>query len=239
MNNARMLGAVCVCIFTITVSSTAHSAVIPVNNHDFELPGLVDGAINEGTVPGWTTIGTGRSGTFNPSGDQWYATTDDQDTAASGGVFGTMDGPRVGFFYQPSTRAMSQELADLLSMGTRYTLTVAVGERDGNGIPNANGPFAGYVIELLAGGDVVASMSSDTAPGSPGTFDDASLTYTAAPGDPIGPLGIRIGVKNDGHLDIDNVRLSTSAVPIPPAAWLFGSGLVGLVGIARRKNQVQ
>jgi len=26
-----------------------------------------------------------------------------------------------------------------------------------------------------------------------------------------------------------------SPVPIPPAVWLFGSGLIGLVGIARRK----
>ena len=26
-----------------------------------------------------------------------------------------------------------------------------------------------------------------------------------------------------------------SAVPVPAAAWLFGSGLLGLVGVARRK----
>ncbi len=30
---------------------------------------------------------------------------------------------------------------------------------------------------------------------------------------------------------------TNSAVPIPAAAWLFGSGLLGLVGIARRKSQ--
>ena len=30
--------------------------------------------------------------------------------------------------------------------------------------------------------------------------------------------------------------IETSAVPIPPAVWLFGSGLLGLVGIARRKK---
>jgi hypothetical protein len=29
---------------------------------------------------------------------------------------------------------------------------------------------------------------------------------------------------------------SVSAVPVPAAAWLFGSGLVGLIGIARRKQ---
>ncbi len=147
-----------------------------------------------------------------------------------------MDGPRVGFFFQSSTRALSQDLTDLMSVGTSYTLTVAVGQRDGNGIPVANGPFAGYLIELLSGENVVASVSSDSAPGSPGTFEDVSLTYTATAGDPVGPLGIRIGVKNFGHLDFDNVRLSTGAVPLPPSVWLFGSGLVGLIGVARRKK---
>ena len=33
---------------------------------------------------------------------------------------------------------------------------------------------------------------------------------------------------------IDNVQLSS--VPIPPAIWLFGSGLLGLIGISRRKK---
>jgi hypothetical protein len=27
-----------------------------------------------------------------------------------------------------------------------------------------------------------------------------------------------------------------TSVPLPAAVWLFGSGLLGLVGIARRKN---
>lgn len=29
----------------------------------------------------------------------------------------------------------------------------------------------------------------------------------------------------------------TQAVPLPPAVWLFGSGLLGLVGVARRKSK--
>jgi len=36
----------------------------------------------------------------------------------------------------------------------------------------------------------------------------------------------------------DNVSISAdvSAIPVPAAVWLFGSGLVGLVGVARRKK---
>ena len=30
--------------------------------------------------------------------------------------------------------------------------------------------------------------------------------------------------------------VDVSAVPVPAAAWLFGSGLIGLIGIARRRN---
>jgi hypothetical protein len=39
-------------------------------------------------------------------------------------------------------------------------------------------------------------------------------------------------------LEIDNVSVTAdvSAVPVPAAVWLFGSGLLGLVGVARRKK---
>ena len=40
----------------------------------------------------------------------------------------------------------------------------------------------------------------------------------------------------DGEGPISHVAAyGVSAVPVPPAVWLFGSGLIGLVGVARRK----
>jgi hypothetical protein len=34
----------------------------------------------------------------------------------------------------------------------------------------------------------------------------------------------------------NSLTISTLAIPIPSAIWLFGSGLLGLIGIARRKR---
>ena len=35
---------------------------------------------------------------------------------------------------------------------------------------------------------------------------------------------------------ISSALVRTSAVPVPAAVWLFGSGLIGLIGLARRKK---
>jgi len=45
------------------------------------------------------------------------------------------------------------------------------------------------------------------------------------------------GITEESLATFDwNVTIMTTAVPIPAAIWLFGSGLLGLVGMARRKK---
>ena len=34
------------------------------------------------------------------------------------------------------------------------------------------------------------------------------------------------------------ISLQTSPVPVPAAIWLFASGLIGLIGISRKKESV-
>ena len=47
----------------------------------------------------------------------------------------------------------------------------------------------------------------------------------------------------NANFDITSVTVDSfvptpvAAVPVPAAVWLFGSGLLGLVGIARRKKK--
>ena len=40
---------------------------------------------------------------------------------------------------------------------------------------------------------------------------------------------------NTAYADLGVFMVYDTVVPVPPAVWLFGSGLLGLVGIARRK----
>ena len=62
-----------------------------------------------------------------------------------------------------------------------------------------------------------------------------------------GPLSHPAGVSSDIGILLDfalsagdtvtfNTRFDVTPVPVPAAVWLFGSGLLGLVGVARRKK---
>lgn len=52
------------------------------------------------------------------------------------------------------------------------------------------------------------------------------------------PNGLN-GFTNTENFTVDTLNISVtgvSAVPVPAAAWLFGSGLIGLFGFARKKS---
>lgn len=72
-------------------------------------------------------------------------------------------------------------------------------------------------------------------PPSGGTYDSGTNAYTLN-------WSNSFSVMVDGYLPVSgtaSVSLagSVTPVPVPAAVWLFSSGLLGLVGIARRKNK--
>ena len=84
----------------------------------------------------------------------------------------------------------------------------------------------GEVPEINMGGGAAGVMAC-------GTCDDGAaytLDYSAVvpPGDPSGFGGVLYAVHLEG---------TVSQVPVPAAVWLFGSGLMGLVGVARRRKK--
>ena len=67
----------------------------------------------------------------------------------------------------------------------------------------------------------------------PGTdWTEYSFTTTIAAG--VHAVGIVNTAAASYFINYDNFSLSQ--VPVPAAAWLFGSGLLGLIGVARRKK---
>lgn len=49
--------------------------------------------------------------------------------------------------------------------------------------------------------------------------------------------GIAGAAMIDGPFQGFNANFNVNAVPVPAAMWLFGSGLLGLIGVARRKKK--
>ncbi|MEA2093077.1 MAG: hypothetical protein U9P11_00765, partial [Pseudomonadota bacterium] len=75
----------------------------------------------------------------------------------------------------------------------------------------------------------------DPPPVSGGAFD-GSVTGAIDAGSPYSLTIFADVIHTDaGQISSFDAHL-IPAVPVPPAVWLFGSGLLGLVGIARRKK---
>lgn len=64
-------------------------------------------------------------------------------------------------------------------------------------------------------------------------WDVAGNTYTSTDIDGNGTLGLGMV---DGPFPGFSANFDMTAVPVPAAVWLFGSGLIGLAGVARRRK---
>lgn len=116
-------------------------------------------------------------------------------------------------------------------------------------------PVLGDQLDLFSLGSFTSS--SNTTPGTVNVFELsfdsvadlntlqaanftlATFTFSALSGG-ISPLSISINALGDANGDplvatTASGSVTVTAVPLPAAAWLFGSGLLGLIGMARRK----
>jgi len=99
-------------------------------------------------------------------------------------------------------------------------------EIDGGGVSDA---------QLLSGGPFFG------VPGDPDAWQSFSVTTTLG-SDVSGGVTLQLKSSCGGAAScvsdvyFDNASMTVAAVPVPAAVWLFGSGLLGLIGVARRKK---
>ena len=123
-----------------------------------------------------------------------------------------------------------------LSAGT-YTATIDVGSFTNRNLANIE------AIGLTSDSSILATSSLFTPSPASGTWETWTLEYTVPNGSNLigQALGFAIDIESTGvdeaNIAFDNLRIDfqAAAVPVPAAAWLFGSGLLGLIGVARKR----
>ena len=205
----KWTSAVCLAISMAFISSPATAEFLTIENPSFEANVLGENGFISSAV-GWLT--PGDSGTFNPAPAIYPGGIPDGDNVA----YSSAGGPVI-----------SQVLTDVLEADLEYELTVWVGNRVGTG-------FSGYLIELVAGGTVIASDNNTLAP-SDGEFLQSSITYTPDDTDPLLGEALEIRMRSFGQqANFDDVMLS--AVPEPGAFAALALTAVGLLTRRRRRS---
>jgi hypothetical protein len=181
-------------------------------------------AYNNGPIPSWTTSG-GQAGSvmFNST---YYSTP-----APDGNIVAyTNDG------------TISQTLTGVsLLPDSIYTLSVYVGDRLDNEVTD-------YSFSLDAGGIPLSIFSGSNGTIPAGTYQQEFLTYTTGSIVTPGDLSIQLASKGV-QADFDDVQLSVVpvqnsdggddpvATPEPGSFMMVGVALLGLLGLAVRKQQ--
>ncbi len=141
-----------------------------------------------------------------------------------------------GWFTSGDTNAIDAPWAFLANVGSDYTTVGITGSTSAgldfsgwtttwNGIPAINMGGGAWGTGYSNG---VANFAWSGVYGSAYTLD---YSATVPVGDPSGFGGVRYFLHLEGV-----VASIVPEVPVPAAVWLFGSGLVGLLGVVRRKS---
>lgn len=191
----------------VTGSGMASAATVNlVNNGSFEAPDIGNGYVLTGTLPGWTV----------EAGAQVEVRQNTAGAAFDGQQYVELD----------STRNMSiwQEIQTVI--GQAYQISFAYAPREGRSA--ADNPIA-------------ATWNGVALPGSPFTGTGASsgnawsvYTFNIVADSVLSTLkfsGVGDSTSYGGSLD----AVSVSAVPLPGAALMFGSALLGAGALRRRK----
>jgi hypothetical protein len=174
------------------------------------------------------------------------------DSSTSVSINTSTDGPSSGaysaFFQNGSPAANDLKQTNLgagfLTPGQEVRVSF-----DYRGTSSAGGVLNAAIFSMIDGGGVSSTLNlNGGAPlfpnGDPSVWNNYSATVNLGSDVSGGidflisaPCGAAAGCVSDYYVDNISVEFGeASAVPVPAAAWLFGSALLGLVGMSKRKK---
>ena len=203
----------------LLLSGTANAAI-------YDITGVLSGVDNGFGFSGFHyagNLGTGVDADGNPmTGTQLV------DIPAATGLFGTYNDVTGDFYVQLAT--------DFSYVPTFELNGTLLFDNTGFLDPTSTLTITFNTATLL--GDLSTNMVFDagqvccSGTNPPNSFSNGLLSLWGANSTP--ELDSLFPDNNAEVLGLD-LRLQLTPVPVPAAVWLFGSGLLGLIGIARRK----
>lgn len=146
----------------------------------------------------------------------------------------------IALLFTVCATAMQNASAASLSLslvGGSGSVTTAAGNQvSGSG---TSGTFWNVELSGLASNEIADLALSTTITGPISTFASGLLgTNGIGLGNGTYTLAIFLAPSTSSYnfnVDLQNIRV-VDAVPVPAALWLFGSALLGLMGVSRRKS---
>lgn len=230
-----ILSTAVVAAFSAGVSTSANAALANTSTLNFN-PGITTVSYS-GTafVKSGSYFGMDTNGSGTVTANERTAIAQNQGLilgtaqAASGSHSGLPDGTETAgidmpwaFFGNTGLHFTTSATNVLSATGNTATVDFSGWNVTWNGIPAINMGGGAWGTNANGVADVTCAVDC-------GNGDTYALDYTATvpAGDPSGFGGVKYNLHLEG---------AVSAVPVPAAVWLFGSGLLGLVGVARRKK---
>ena len=242
MKKSHLLGAVCACLAVASINASAaliSSATVSVSYGD--LQGLEWLSLD-------VTVGRSRTDVESDTvlnADGWrYATRQETETlvnsVSSSGVSGTSHVHYAGARWFLDNFGVLNIVNDdfYVDLNSSAFFFGEYGECSADHNQSCYGSLATFENY---GRDVFSPVNNGTY----WAYDQTYRAWHGHAGIVTDRLGANMGYTSENYVtSIDNVSSAfgsllvreASVVPIPAALWLFGSGLLGLVGMARRKK---